>query len=985
MSSLLNTSLLNNDNLASIREVNFNKSNVNNNGDSFPALKQGKKFKNYQTKIKNNLKDKINYVNSKEGFSGLNLTPNGLAEKSKEIINKNKLTNYKESSITNLQQTYGNTIQEYENTINDITNASTSYINRVSSSNPYLGKNINFGNGNIMYVTQQGIAKWYPSADVMNNTAGQNGCPSSSQTVNVNVPWSSSYENAGVTIPTKPNLLTGTPMVSGQSCGNEGANVFVDTLLTDVSSSYVGCYQDNTNSPTMTFVGGAPTVSVVTVQNPIFSQPQLQSDSYQYIESYSTVPGWYFNAVLINNSSAWGYPTPYPAGSQAACIQGTQNIAQNLYFNSGTYFLSFFACGRPGYSGANTIDIFFYVESSDTSIFTFTPPTTSWQNYSVELNVPNNGNYYINFVGTINSQNNSTAIQDVEIYSSGDSTTGTYSYDQCKQTAIQNESKYFAIQNVNPSTGLGFCAVSNDEPSITQYGNSYVPTGQKMVWSSNTSGQTGNSAILSITGSLSVINSSGQAVFNTPNSTAQPSNYLGCYGDSPNRAMTIYNNGAQSYNLNQCQQIAQQNGYSLFGLQNSTSGSYAQCALSNDLAQASEYGPAGNCTKIPNGTWSGGGYSNALYNTNSPQSNYVLIVNDNGIYIQRGTSPSDYQGTIWQFTFSQDQQNSNYVALNGIYGQNWITQGQTLAAGNWIGSPNGYCALMMQADGNLALYTFSNQINCQKLSNGKMAGGEAANALYSLSNVGVTANMGQMGYVDPNAELHVYSSNNMSLTNSYTQFNNMAANNPIQGESFNNSTIDQCKSYCNGNPDCYGFTFTENGGICMPQGAGMYPDGEYNYSEGVSTFVRNRQPTGQPAGIPDTTTNIDSVMYQNYVDGGAFGNSYGLASLSETQKQQLNSIQNKLNGLAQDMTNWTNGFSNGTNVASNQMVQNVRGLGDYLTQLKSLNGKVTNFDTSVDNILNDSDITVLQNNYNYLFWSILAMGTIMVTMNIAKK
>ena len=36
-------------------------------------------------------------------------------------------------------------------------------------------------------------------------------------------------------------------------------------------------------------------------------------------------------------------------------------------------------------------------------------------------------------------------------------------------------------------------------------------------------------------------------------------------------------------------------------------------------------------------------------------------------------------------------------------------------------------------------------------------------------------------------------------------------------------------------------------------------------------------------------------------------------------------------------------------------------------------------------ILKDSDIVVLQKNYNYLFWSILAAGTVLVSMNIVKK
>ena len=34
-------------------------------------------------------------------------------------------------------------------------------------------------------------------------------------------------------------------------------------------------------------------------------------------------------------------------------------------------------------------------------------------------------------------------------------------------------------------------------------------------------------------------------------------------------------------------------------------------------------------------------------------------------------------------------------------------------------------------------------------------------------------------------------------------------------------------------------------------------------------------------------------------------------------------------------------------------------------------------------ILENSDIVVLQKNYEYMFWSILAAGTVLVAMNIA--
>jgi hypothetical protein len=39
----------------------------------------------------------------------------------------------------------------------------------------------------------------------------------------------------------------------------------------------------------------------------------------------------------------------------------------------------------------------------------------------------------------------------------------------------------------------------------------------------------------------------------------------------------------------------------------------------------------------------------------------------------------------------------------------------------------------------------------------------------------------------------------------------------------------------------------------------------------------------------------------------------------------------------------------------------------------------------IDAMVSDSDLNVLKNNYQYIFWSILALGAIIVTINILKK
>ena len=41
--------------------------------------------------------------------------------------------------------------------------------------------------------------------------------------------------------------------------------------------------------------------------------------------------------------------------------------------------------------------------------------------------------------------------------------------------------------------------------------------------------------------------------------------------------------------------------------------------------------------------------------------------------------------------------------------------------------------------------------------------------------------------------------------------------------------------------------------------------------------------------------------------------------------------------------------------------------------------------TNINGILSDSDIVVLQENYSYLFWSILAIAIVVVTIHTIKK
>jgi hypothetical protein len=890
-----------------------NRNNTNaeykNNLISTPALNQGANFKNYQNKIKNKIKKNINNVNSKEGFQNFNAKNNrtDLAEESKQILRETK--SGKDSA---LQDEYNSLLSQYQAKLAEVSGGTSDYFDRLNpQKNPYLNSNIRFTTGHVCYVTNQGVVKWIPTIEIQDSLINYPG----KEYTDINIPWLPEYDTPGTLIPTTPSLVSGNTMTLGETCGNEGLNVYVDRIISNTTAKYNGCYVNNST----TFIGGSPPPAETFITNGNFAQPQIAANSYQYLWwDISTVPGWNFACVLVNNSTAWGYPMPYPNGNQCASIQTNQQLWTYSWLNftpGVTYTISFDACGRNCCDGsglANPINI----GLEDTTFYSFTPPVSKWTKYSTTFTVDTQQSMRISFKGTWTAGDRSTAIQNIAISKGSSSGSGgSYTYDMCKQGAIDGGYKYFGLQNVNTGTSTGYCVVSNDSVGISQKGTAYAVNKSIALWDTKTN-NSGTTASLTDQGALTVYNSAGTAVFNTDNSTAQPSDYLGCYVDTGNRAMP-YLQGYMDYAA--CKKKATDNGAApYFGLQNSTSGTNAECWLASNIDNIRQYGKATNCTKIGDGTYSGGGWSNAIYSL-APSSFYYLILQDDGnMCIYRGSGPNDNQGDIWcSFTNGKQQKaNPAFTAEKGKYGKNWVASGMTLGAGEFIGSNDGSIYLIMQADGNLVLYTSENGENCPKMNDGNTGGGEGANALYELAEVGIPANLGKIGYVDSNSVLSVY----------------------------NDSNIEQ-------NP---------NGG--QPK-------------------LKNL-----PIGVSDKITNVDSLAFQNYTKTDKMNSSYGFANANSVQKQELEQLKTRLDQISQKLLDETNTLNKDEIKVENQSTLQTQSIANYLKEYKNTNQQIRNSNPSnIIGIVNDSDINVLKENYNYYFWSILAVGTVLVTMNITKK
>jgi hypothetical protein len=272
----------------------------------------------------------------------------------------------------------------------------------------------------------------------------------------------------------------------------------------------------------------------------------------------------------------------------------------------------------------------------------------------------------------------------------------------CAQAAFQQGKPYFSLQG-------GSCYGQDDMDADTLSATWLQPS--EALWSEG--GEGGSFAQVNTEGSLVIVAGQGATIFSTDNpDTTTPSNYMGCYTDTSNRA--VPNQISNSSTVAQCADLAEQRGFSLYAIQDTRN-----CMAGNDMTSARKYGKASNCVKQSDGTWIGSGWSNALYHRTAPESLYYLQLDDDGtMTLARGTGPQDNQGVLWKVAPTTTTTiplvaNPEKTASQGKVGRPFLLSNEPLLVGDFLGSPTGTVYLQMESEGRLCLRT-SVAVPCTK-------------------------------------------------------------------------------------------------------------------------------------------------------------------------------------------------------------------------------------------------------------------------------
>ena len=865
--------------------------------------------------------DKITYSNN-QGLE-YNRKHSSMINKVTEIkegfvsdIKDNKVQSLNKKQIDeliDLQNKYNSKLSEYSIAYKNVMDGATSYFNMLKS--PLLNKNIKLKDGTIGYVTNMGIFRPYPSISTFNAVAGKRGCPADFVQVDAII-----IDNK---VTTTPPFNVGRQMAANSSCGNEGRNVIVSGTGTPGQHKYQGCYRLPTNSSALVYqdmLGSNTTIDACKqlahdTGSSIFALSgggigaskcyigKNIDDVNSNVTSVDSVVSWESPTILTSIYSQLNYAgqlnikgfkqgisSNIKAGLSFKIVNGYMNDDANFFVknqqsNSGTVSdLASITTSTNGLLNNNskivsvewtgyfrpniTGEWSFYLRTDDCSFMWFGDSAKT--NYSINNAIINNKGRH----GPIEKSVKLSLIKDIY-------------YPLRIQFGQDQGGTRFSLRFLSPA-GIDRTNGNNYYFNTTNQFNDelIIPVSDSndaTLWESNPPQGDCNPEF------------GGKVVLNTA-TWGENCNYVkGPQGQS--YFVPIGN----AYETTQTELIANSNTYTIG--RNMNDPAYG-CAK----RFTASYKCGNGADKILNVSEEAGG---KLVNFDCSEqttrcNSYTLNVQDNGNLIIYGEKNS----IIWNTNTTNKVSaiNEEKTASKGKYGRNYLKVGETLNDGEFIGSPSGKCCLQMIKGRGLVLMYFTS--NCSSIQGNtygiKDNTGYLTMATYSQP-VNDMSNYNKVAYISADGIRREYTSDLLSKSNDYINIGNFK----LDGTNLKsiNGNVETCKSECNKNVNCDGFTF-ENGKCNLRDSSNMFPIVK-RYSNANSTLYKRTNAIKNNSSCNKDIFQTSTSTYVGYNKGVNVNvnQECGLASINKTLKQELDRKLNELTELVKNINSKVNSLS----------------------------------------------------------------------------
>ena len=267
----------------------------------------------------------------------------------------------------------------------------------------------------------------------------------------------------------------------------------------------------------------------------------------------------------------------------------------------------------------------------------------------------------------------------------------------------------------------------------------------------------------------------------------------------------------------------------------------------------------------------------------------------------------------------------------------------------------------------------------------------------AYDNGSLTLDIGQLAYIDEDSRLYNYPTTNRTYPNPNSYTYDLSGID-ISGANTNidvsyGITNASCAKYCNDSSYCVAYVFDSSGNICYRKNSGIFKGTIIGTPYTSAIYMRDVIPSFYPIGVSQTTTaNITTAQYKNYaaypsIDGtNIYGVNNGPTMDATKNYGYYDPLQDEMEDISKALANLSDEYGNQAITADQQTKLNSDGLESYFSSLEGIYANIKTLlgddSSDIQNRLNDSDIIVLQKNYEYLCWIILAIGIVLIAMNV---
>lgn len=445
----------------------------------------------------NNQIQSLNSQNKLQAYNPKNPSNNvtTYANQSEAVISQNQLTDADIAKLVSLTTEYNQLIQQYNQAQTSVmNNADNQVLSMNSTTNPYLGQNLEISGGQVYYITNAGIAQPYefsptqvvqlPSSDffnagILNMSTQVTNTPTnvnSTSAINATV-----YDSAGTNyINTTPAMEIGNTKYQFFSSGYEGTNVYTNNSqpLSFTDASFQGCFNATISNGQQSVMSLAPgglggNYTFQTCQQVAYdsgsqffsfnvSSPTSQTGNCYLSNSespiveqgpalnYTYTQLWSTNITPVSGSDmSSNYMTIDPLGNIVVCNSSGAVVWSSDSSNNSLYPSNYIGCYQ-----ATAIEDVSATAWEEVPVQNRWGPFrwTSLRNERVTVQDPSSVSLMPNNITNSNSNINT--------------------WETCYQYAYNANMPYFAVNNLNQTTGTATCLVGRNLQTITQGGTS---------------------------------------------------------------------------------------------------------------------------------------------------------------------------------------------------------------------------------------------------------------------------------------------------------------------------------------------------------------------------------------------------------------------------------------------------------------------------------------------------------------------------------